>query len=62
MPAWRGDYWLPTEAAEQPGVSARTVEGLLPPAANPSNRGWLVGWPGGEDRRATCLMVHSATT
>jgi hypothetical protein len=32
---------------------------LLPPAANPSNRGWLVGGQGARTR-ATCLMMRAA--
>src|SRR4051794_25244233 len=37
-------------------ASRREPYALLPPAANPSNRRWLVGV---KDRRATCPMMRS---
>ena len=48
-----------TEAAEQPGVSARTVERLIcrqPPIRPTGDGSWVSG---GEDRRATCPMMRS---
>jgi hypothetical protein len=37
MPWWQGGYWVPTETAEQAGVSARTVERLVG-ASRPSKQ------------------------
>ena len=51
MLGWRGGYWLPTEAAERPGVSARTVERLVAASRQSVQPGMARGWSGGEDRR-----------
>jgi hypothetical protein len=64
MPGWRGGNCLPTEAAEQPGVSTRTVEHLVAASQQSVQPGMARGGgPGrGQARRATYLIMRSAAT
>jgi hypothetical protein len=64
MPGWRGGNCLPTEAAEQPGVSTRTVERLVAASRQSVQPGMARGaGPGrGQARHATYLIIRSAAT
>jgi hypothetical protein len=56
MHRWQGGYWVPPRPPSSPVSRREPSNALLPPAANPSNRRWLVGV---KDRRATCPMMRS---
>jgi hypothetical protein len=56
MHRWQGGYWVPPRPPSSPVSRREPSNVLLPPAANPSNRRWLVGV---KDRRATCPMMRS---
>ena len=43
MHRWQGGYWVPPRPPSSPVSRREPSNALLPPAANPSNRGWLVG-------------------
>jgi hypothetical protein len=50
MRGWQRGYWVPTETAEQPGVSAGTVERLVGVSRQAAQPGMTRGCQGEEAR------------